>query len=118
MSASSLYSSNKHALPACLLDFTNVKVGHTVTAGNAQVYLFQNYAMLQRAPDTCLKALERFTWQSFGLEVEVCAVSTLQPSVLHIKLVDELTCHELMSSMCPWTAITCQHSHVSNQVNP
>ena len=40
-------------------------------AGNAQVYLFQNYALLQRPPDSCLKALEKFSWDSFGLEVEV-----------------------------------------------
>lgn len=40
-------------------------------AGNAQVYLFQNYALLQRPPDSCLKALDKFAWQSFGLEAEV-----------------------------------------------
>ncbi len=40
-------------------------------AGNAQVYLFQNYALLQRPPDNCLKALEKFSWQNFGLDVEV-----------------------------------------------
>lgn len=50
------------------------------------MYLFQNYAMLQRPHDTCLKALEKFTWQSFGLEVEVRAVSNLPSSILHIKL--------------------------------
>ena len=42
-----------------------------VHAGNAQVYLFQNYALLQRPPDSCLKALDKFAWQSFGLEAEV-----------------------------------------------
>ena len=42
-----------------------------VRAGNAQVYLFQNYALLQRPPDSCLKALDKFAWQSFGLEAEV-----------------------------------------------
>ena len=40
-------------------------------AGSAQVYLFQNYALLQRSPESCLKALEKFSWQSFGLEAEV-----------------------------------------------
>lgn len=42
-----------------------------VYAGNAQVYLFQNYALLQRPPDSCLKALEKFAWKTFGLEAEV-----------------------------------------------
>ncbi|KAA6428533.1 MAG: hypothetical protein FRX49_01409 [Trebouxia sp. A1-2] len=42
--------------------------------GNAQVYLFQNYALLQRPPDNCLKALEKFSWQDFGLDVEVQAL--------------------------------------------
>ena len=44
-------------------------------AGNAQVYLFQNYALLQRPPDSCLKALDKFTWQAFGLEVQVVHLS-------------------------------------------
>jgi len=35
------------------------------------VYLFQNYALLQRPPDNCLKALEKFSWQNFGLDAEV-----------------------------------------------
>lgn len=48
--------------------------GYVLPQGNAQVYLFQNYALLQRPPDSCLKALEKFAWQSFGLEAEVQAL--------------------------------------------
>lgn len=40
-------------------------------AGQVQVYLFQNWSLLQRAHDSCLKALDKFPWQNFGLEVEV-----------------------------------------------
>ncbi|KAL3141961.1 hypothetical protein ABBQ32_004607 [Trebouxia sp. C0010 RCD-2024] len=48
--------------------------GYILPQGNAQVYLFQNYALLQRPPDSCLKALDKFAWQSFGLEAEVQAL--------------------------------------------
>ncbi|KAL0043116.1 hypothetical protein WJX79_009720 [Trebouxia sp. C0005] len=48
--------------------------GYALPPGNAQVYLFQNYALLQRPPDNCLKALEKFSWQDFGLDVEVQAL--------------------------------------------
>ncbi|DBA76325.1 TPA: hypothetical protein ACH3X1_010037 [Trebouxia sp. C0004] len=47
--------------------------GYALPPGKAQVYLFQNYALLQRPPHNCLKALEKFSWQNFGLDVEVHA---------------------------------------------
>lgn len=50
-------------------------------AGEAQLYVFQNQAPLQRAPDTIAKALTSFSWAEYGIAVQVCLKI---PSMLRI----------------------------------
>ena len=59
-------------------------IPHGVYAGSAQVYLFQNYTLLQRPADSCLKALDKFAWQSFGLEAEVGSAKLLTCTCTYI----------------------------------
>ena len=54
------------------------------------MYLFQNWSLLQRSPDTCLAALRKFAWQNFGLEVEVRRIMVSESSLWCVVLYLEL----------------------------
>lgn len=67
---------------------------HGCPAGQAQVYLFQNWNLLQRPPDSCLTALRKFAWQNFSLEVEVSLL-------VHVVTLHITTCLSVLPACLP-----------------
>ena len=58
-------------LDLCLLSMQSSNLIPHIYAGQAQLYLFQNQAPLQRPADSIVKALAAFKWAEFGVSLEV-----------------------------------------------